>query len=351
MRTFDYRNLPRDLFHRATGDLNVRVYEDRGKLAQLKSSQPNLLEGRREKALLDSVLASARIEGMRPNVDDVRKSVRDNAYHDDETAQYVGYARALRAIDAHVSELDLSSGTIVDLYEQLYCNLSFGAGSRYRKGDYAQVVVGGHRERVLVSPIHAFESPLVLGAACDSLAGAFNADTCSPVILTAVFTVDMLCIRPFDVGNGRVSRLFSNLLLLKAGFDAVRYASVDAVIERRKDEYYQALNACVEGWERGRNDYTPYVLFFLSAVYDTYQQLFNDIELLGGGGASKADRVRLFVQRSDVPVTKRQILEALPDISISAVENVLGALVKEHAVEKRGAGSSTAYLWALPPGG
>ena len=40
MRTFDYRNLPKDLFHRAAGDLNVRVYEDRGKLAQLESFHP-----------------------------------------------------------------------------------------------------------------------------------------------------------------------------------------------------------------------------------------------------------------------------------------------------------------------
>ena len=61
MRTFDYRNLPKDLFHRAAGDLNVRVYEDRGKLAQLESFHPEVLEKLREKALLDGVVASARI--------------------------------------------------------------------------------------------------------------------------------------------------------------------------------------------------------------------------------------------------------------------------------------------------
>lgn len=345
MRTFDYRNLPKDLFHRAAGDLNVRVYEDRGKLAQLESFHPEVLEKLREKALLDGVVASARIEGLAPDVQAVRAAVRDNAYGDDEMAQHVGYARALKVIDEHAAELELSSGTVIDLYEQLYCNRVFGARSRYRTSDYAQVMVDGHRERVLVSPVHAFESPLVLGAACDSLAAAFNANTCSPVILTAVFAVDMLCIRPFDTGNGRVSRLFSNLLLRKAGFGIARYSSVDAVIERHSDEYYRALNSCAEGWDRGRNDYTPYVLFFLEAVHEAHQRLFDEVELLCGAGASKTDRVRLFVARSGAPVTKRQILEAHPDISVSAVENALGALVKEHAVEKRGAGRSTAYVW------
>ena len=58
------------------------------------------------------------------------------------------------------------------------------------------VRVDGHMQAMPVSPIAAFETPLVFGGACDSLAEAFSVDVCSPLILDAAFTVDFLCIRP-----------------------------------------------------------------------------------------------------------------------------------------------------------
>ena len=82
----------------SAGDLNVRVYEDRGKLAQLESFHPEVLEKLREKALLDGVVASARIEGLAPDVQAVRAAVRDNAYGDDEMAQRIRAHRARRGL-------------------------------------------------------------------------------------------------------------------------------------------------------------------------------------------------------------------------------------------------------------
>ena len=58
------------------------------------------------------------------------------------------------------------------------------------------------------------------------------------------FAVDVMCIKPFDEGTGRLARLFSLLLMEKAGFDAGRYVSVDRLCERHAAAYYEALNAC-----------------------------------------------------------------------------------------------------------
>lgn len=49
--------------------------------------------------------------------------------------------------------------------------------------------------------------------------------------------------KPFDEG-GRLARLFSLLLMEKAGFDVGRYVSVDRLCERHAAAYYEALNAC-----------------------------------------------------------------------------------------------------------
>ena len=343
MRTFDYRHLPQNLFDGKVGDANVRLYEDRGKFDMLKQTHAAQLDALRERAHLDNVDASTRIEGLYVDRRRIRELL-DGADPLGETeAQIIGYSKALRLVEGDLASLNLSSATIVALYEALYSYRDLGRKSRYRKKDYAYVQVDGHVEAMPVSPITAFETPLVLGGACDSLADAFNADTCSPLILGAVFTVDFLCIRPFDEGNGRISRLFADVLLEKAGFDIARYVSIDRIIEGRAMDYYNALNSCVEGWDRGANDYAPFVRFWLEVVHEAHTTLFDGIEAQSSSTGGKTERVQRFVMDADEPVSKKQIREALPDISEATVEAALGAMVKEGVVEKVGAGRSTAY--------
>ena len=42
-------------------------------------------------------------------------------------------------------------------------------------------------------------------------------------------------------------------------------------------------------------------------------------------------------------MTKAQVVGALPEVSLSTIENALGALVRKGYLEKLGAGRSTAY--------
>lgn len=53
-----------------------------------------------------------------------------------------------------------------------------------------------------------------------------------------------MCIKPFGEGTGRFARLFSLLLMEKAGSDVGRYVSIDRLCERHAAAYYEALNAC-----------------------------------------------------------------------------------------------------------
>lgn len=345
MRTFDYRHLPQRLFDGKVGDANVRVYEDKGRLALLKDMHPVELEALRKQAHFDNVDASTRVEGLYIDTARVHELLKGAEPIGETEAQIVGYSKALRAIEEQPDAFDLSTTSILAFYETLYAYRDLGHKSLYRKKDYMYVQVDGHPQAMPVSPITAFETPLVLGGACDSLADAFLADTCSPLILNAVFTVDFLCIRPFDEGNGRVSRLFADLMLKKAGFDVARYVSIDRIIEQTAMEYYDALNACVEKWDRGQNDYTPYALYWLHVIHEAYRQLFAKIELSTAAAGNKTERVRLFVEQAAAPVSKRQIREALPDISEATIEAALGAMVKEGQAEKLGASRSTTYRW------
>ena len=344
MRTFDYRHLPQQLFGGAVGDANVRLYEDRGKLELLKQLRADELAALRSQAHFDNVDASTHIEGLYIESARARDLVTGSDPLGETEAQIVGYSNALKLIEDKAGELDLSTSSILTLYETMYAHRSLGKKSRYRKKDYLYVQVDGHMQAMPVSPITAFETPLVLGGACDSLADAFSADACSPLILSAVFTVDFLCIRPFDEGNGRIARLFAELLLEKAGFDVFRYVSIDRLIEGVAMDYYDALNACVEKWDRGFNDYTPYAVFWLNIVHEAYAKLFATLDLHTAGGG-KSERVRRYVQNAGEPVTKRAICEAFSDISEATIEATLGKMVKDGSVTKLGAGRATSYSW------
>ena len=345
MRTFDYRHLPRTLFDGKVGDANVRLYEDKGKLDLFERFHPELLVAMRANAHFDNVDASARIEGLYIDRKRVRALCSDGEAENETESQIVGYSNALNLVENELDDLDLSTTTILRLYETLYAHRELGRKSRYRKKDYMYVQVDGHAQAMPVSPITAFETPLVLGGACDSLENAFCADACSPLILGAVFTVDFLCIRPFDEGNGRIARLFSDVMLSKAGFNVARYMSVDRLIEQSAMQYYDALNNCVDGWDRAGNDYAPYVLYWLDVVHEAYEKLFERIELQVNSNNNKTERVKLFVRQAEDLVTKRDIRAAFPDISEATIENALGELVKAGEVEKVGAGRSTAYRW------
>ena len=343
MRTFDYGHLPKGLIGGKVGEANLKVFEDKGKLDMLQQLHADELALLAPRAHFDNVDASTRIEGLYAGAERTRQLLDGAQPTSDLEAQICGYSKALALVEDHAGELEVSTSTIVALYETLYAHRNLGRKSRYRKKDYLYVQVDGHMQAMPVSPITAFETPLVLGGACDSLADSMVADARSPLVQGAAFTVDFLCIRPFDEGNGRISRLFAELLLAKAGFDIWRYVSIDRIIEESAMDYYDALNACVEGWDKGRNDYAPFALYWLEVLHEAHGRLFEMVGAGLGAKVGKTERVRLFVLRATGPVTKRQIRDALPDISEATVEAALGAMVKEGSVEKLGAGRSTAY--------
>jgi Fic family protein len=59
---------------------------------------------------------------------------------------------------------------------------------------------------------------------------AIDEEALHPLLIVAVFIVVFLAIHPFQDGNGRLSRVLTTLLLLRAGYAYVPYASLERVI-------------------------------------------------------------------------------------------------------------------------
>lgn len=145
-------------------------------------------------------------------------------------------------------------------------------------------------------------------------------------------------------GNGRMSRLLTLLLLYKSGCIVGKYVSVEMIIEKTKETYYEALQQSSFGWHENENDYVPFVSYYLGIILKSYREFESRVELLQNRSLSKPERIKTIIDGHIGKISKKQIAEQCPDISVTTIERTLADLVKTGYIKKTGAGRATAYI-------
>lgn len=77
----------------------------------------------------------------------------------------------------------------------------------------------------------------------------------------------------FQDGNGRLSRILTTLLLMRAGYAYVQYSSLESIVEQNKNGYYGALRQTQGTLRAGTPDWHPWIIFFLHALQQQKQRL------------------------------------------------------------------------------
>lgn len=165
----------------------------------------------------------------------------------------------------------------------------------------------------------------------------------NPLLLIPCFILDFLCIHPFDDGNGRMSRLLTLLLLYKCGFDIGRYISIEKVINDTKDDYYDALYKSSMYWHENNNDYSHFILYMIRVIYRCYKLLDENVFGMIDKKLNKSERIEYLLLNTFVPLSKRQIMEQLPDVSENLVEIILSRLISEGKIVKIGSYKDAMY--------
>lgn len=80
------------------------------------------------------------------------------------------------------------------------------------------------------------------------------------------FLVEFLKIHPFTDGNGRLSRVLTNLLLLQAGYLYIPYVSHEKLVEDNKPEYYIALRRSQKTMGTKNERIVDWLHFFLDIL-------------------------------------------------------------------------------------
>ena len=336
MHRFDYHFLAESLPANMLEIAGI-IYDLRGKGEIRKNDHPQVFQELRRIAIIDSVQSSNAIEGIVTTAERMKALVSQQAEpHSHDEQEILGYRDALDEIYGHYEDIEVSDELLKHFHQLMLRATSADAGEYKKQNNWIQQRDEQGRISIRFVPVKAKETPEAMEQMILAYREAKQESGINGLLLTACVIVDFLCIHPFRDGNGRVSRLFTSLLLLQEGFDIGRYISVDKKINEYKYQYYQALEACSGGWHGNRNTYLPFMTYLLQILYSCYKDLDSRFVRNTAQKLSKAKQIEHTLLQCFVPVSKEEIAGRFPEISITTVERVLGKLVKEGKIEKIG---------------
>ncbi|MBT3219468.1 MAG: DUF977 family protein, partial [Proteobacteria bacterium] len=150
-------------------------------------------------------------------------------------------------------------------------------------------------------------------------------------------------IHPFQDGNGRLSRVLTTLLLLRAGYGYVAYSSLERVIEENKDEYYLTLRRAQSTLNKDEQQLHHWVAFFVQCLKkqkDTLKQRVEREQLVGPLAPLSEKLVSIVRERGRVTVRDAQ---AVTGANRNTIKDHLSQLVQAGHLTRRGRGRGTWY--------
>lgn len=344
MRSFNYDKLKNIKWDSEILGLVAQIHEYKGKQALFLKQKPATLEKLVEIAKIQSTESSNKIEGIVTTATRIKQLCEQKTMPKNRDEEEIsGYRDVLALIHESHEYILIKSSYILQLHQVLYRYSQRGIGGRFKNTqNYIAETKEDGEQIVRFIPLDPFETPMAIDAICES----FNRemDTCEidPLILIPAFIIDFLCIHPFNDGNGRMSRLLTTLLLYRAGYVVGQYVSLESKIERTKESYYEALEKSDINWSSGGNDITPFIKYILGTILAAYRDFEERVTLIEGN--SSVDLVRNAVNNTIGKFTKSDIMELVPSIGKTSVENALKSLIDEGVIERVGKGKATFYF-------
>lgn len=331
--------------------LIAELDEFKGAWRALGTLAPERLSALRRVATIESIGSSTRIEGSRLSDQAVARllnNIEIKNFSTRDEQEVAGYADAMNTVYQHADAIDLSENHIRQLHRDL---LAYSNKDDRHRGDYktnpnhvSAFDADGREIGVVFETATPFDTPRLMTELIEWTRDTLQQKSLHPLLVIAVFTVVFLAIHPFQDGNGRLSRILTTLLLLRAGYAYVPYSSLESVIEQSKEEYYLALRSTQGSIDTPSPEWTPWIVYFLRALKKQKQQLETRIEreqILAARLPSLSINI-LELATEQGRLTVGQIVE-LTGTNRNTVKKHLQALVGNGLLLQHGKGKGTWY--------
>lgn len=343
MRNFDYSFLK--------GPVPGRLIRLAEEIAVLKTKEVynkdrngGTFQALRDKVVFDSVCSGNAIDGI--TATDARiQGIIEGDYASNRDEQMInGYKDALNLINIQNDKVKFDQDFLRNLHKMIFSDATPEEAGTYKQNDIFIFGMGGESsDRVRLNPISAEDIPMALEQMIRAYNIAMKDEEIPKILLIPCVVLDLLKIQPFGEGNERISRLVTSFLMYKMGLDVAGYISLEKLIEKRKDDYYTALEKSSEKWPEAENNYIPFVEYILRVIVRAYHELDDHFMEDTRKKASKQERIEAILMNTYVPMSKSEIMERLPDVSVRTVEVTLKRLLDEDKIMKVGSFRDARY--------
>lgn len=265
--------------------LIAEIDEFKGAWKALSLLEPERLLALKKVATIESVGSSTRIEGSDLSDRDVEALLSDLNIKSLKTRseqEVAGYAELMELIFQSWESISISENHIKQLHRDL---LRYSKKDAYHRGKYktsSNEVIAfdakGKQIGIIFKPATPFNTPRLMKELVMWVKEVLKEKSLHPLLAIAIFVVVFLKIHPFQDGNGRLSRILTTLLLLRAGYAYVPYSSLENIIEQNKEGYYLALRKTQKTIYAKNPNWQPWMLFFLRALQKHVKQLTKKME-------------------------------------------------------------------------
>jgi len=316
-----------------------------GRQQLFAEQSPQVLEVLREVAVVQSVESSNRIEGVTAEPDRLEALVAQKTTPTDRSEQEIaGYRDALALIHANARQIwPLTNGVVLQINRSMNSFMADPGGVwKSTDNDIIEWTPEG-KQRVRFVPVKA---RLVDDAMRDihaSLHELWERGEIDPLVLSAAYVLDFLCVHPFIDGNGRMSRLLTLTLLYHGGTDVGRFISIERIVEDSRKTYYEALAKSSVGWHEGKHDLLPWLEYFLGVLLVAYREFESRVGAVQSPKGAKRDLVIDSIRRLPQQFRFADVARAWPGVSRQTIERALGQMRETGEIRLLGRGRDAVW--------
>ncbi len=330
--------------------LIASIDELKGRWTAGANLHPQILGRLKQSVLITSTGASTRIEGAKlsdSDVEDLMRGISMQKFKDRDVQEVKGYFELLKNVFDSWQSIKLNEGTIKHFHQEI---LKYVEKDTFHRGQYKvtenkvqMVNAQGKIVGTIFDTTPVYLTPIEMQELVEWTIEVLKEKKYHPILVIGNFVVEFLKIHPFRDGNGRLSRILTNLLMLQAGYLYMPYVSHERLVEEKKQEYYVALRKTQITFKTEKADLIPWLTFFLNIVLDQSKQA---VDLLN------ADNVEKTLSGKQLTVLEylEKVKEATPGViarntkvARPTVNQVLEKLISIKKIERIGMGRSTRY--------
>jgi len=292
---------------------------------------------------IESTYASNRIEGNPLNHAEVTNLLLSERVPVNRVEKEITNYFELLGKLPDLTQKPLTLELVLELHHQLFSKLYEKAGEfRNEIVAVGRYVRENGKEKFRVKHLPPYHAQKEIKQALDDLIAWIATVPELPIILTTgIFHHHFVYIHPFEDGNGRVCRILTALLFLKAGYRINKYFILDDYYDLDRIQYSDMLSSADEG------DKTAWLEYYSDGVKYSLQSALarakNALQTLSMSERPTPKERQVMELMSKQPEMTSTEIAVILNVTRQQAHNLLSSLVEKGLLERLGTTKSSYY--------